>query len=217
MREATIHIPHGEFDGHGIGTFLSRCRDAGLRNLTELACDGEGCLLVVTLEAPLPVSVLSNLSELEWWETLSSGNGQVRYLFKVKIPDQSGYYGSEGEFAVSNNEIRVEETGINVSIVGTQSALTRSIEQYHNIGVDVVLERITNYNGPHTSLDALTDRQRDILETAFELGYFEVPREASAADVATEFDLDQSTVTEHLRRAERNLLSELLSTPRQSL
>ncbi len=212
MREATIHIPHGEFDDHGFGTFLSRCRDVGLRNLTELACNGEGCLLVVTLESSLPVSVWSNLSELEWWETLSSGDGRVVYLCKVRTPEQSGTYVADDEFAVSNSDIQVDDTGVGVSIVGTRSALTRSIEQYDDLGVDVVLERITDYGGPGSSLDAITDRQRDILLTAFELGYFEVPREASAADVAAEFDLDQSTVTEHLRRAERNLLAELLPT-----
>lgn len=215
MREATIHIPRGEFDDHGIGTFLARCRDAGLRNLTELACGGEGCLLVVTLESSLPVSMWSNLSELEWWETLSSGDGWVVYLCKVKVPEQSDAYVADEEFTVSNSDIRVDETGVDVLIVGTRSALTRSIEQYHDIGVDVVLERITEYGGPRTPLDAITDRQRDVLVTAFEMGYFEVPREASAADVAAEFDLDQSTVTEHLRRAERNLLSELLAAPRQ--
>lgn len=210
MREATIHIPHGAFDDNGFGTFLSRCRDAGLQNVTELACGGEECLLVVTLEAPLPESVLSNLPELAWWETISSADGRVIYLCKVTPPDQAGYTETDGEFAVSNREIRVDETGFDVSIVGTQSGVTESIEQYHHIGVDVVLERITDYGGPRSALEALTDRQRDVLVTAVELGYFEVPREASAADVAAEFDLDQSTVTEHLRRAERNLLAEQL-------
>lgn len=210
MHEATIHIPHGEFGDHGIGTFLTRCRDAGLQKLTELACHGGGCLLVVTLEAPLPVSDLSNLPTLEWWELLSSGNDRVVYLCKVRIPEQSGTNGTDEAFAVSSRDIRVDETGVDVSIMGTRSALRKSIEQYDDIGVDVILERITNYTGPDSTLDAITERQRDVLATAFELGYFEVPREASAMDVAAEFDLDQSTVTEHLRRAERNLLSELL-------
>ena len=43
------------------------------------------------------------------------------------------------------------------------------------------------------------------------MGYYEVPREASTADIAAEIDVDPSTVTEHLQRAERNLLSHHLS------
>jgi hypothetical protein len=58
---------------------------------------------------------------------------------------------------------------------------------------------------------ALTDRQREVLQTAHELGYFEHPRVASSADVAEELDIATSTFTEHLAAAQRNLLDELLS------
>ena len=54
--------------------------------------------------------------------------------------------------------------------------------------------------------EELTDRQREVVETASEAGYYEV-REASTAAVAEELGLDPSTVPEHLQRAERNLLT----------
>jgi len=46
-----------------------------------------------------------------------------------------------------------------------------------------------------------------VIETAYDQGYFEVPREASTADVADELGLDTSTVTEQPQRAGRNLIS----------
>jgi predicted DNA binding protein len=49
-----------------------------------------------------------------------------------------------------------------------------------------------------------------VLRTAHRLGYFAVPREASTAEVAAALGLDDSTVAEHLQRAERNLLDRLL-------
>ena len=42
------------------------------------------------------------------------------------------------------------------------------------------------------------------------MGYYEVPKAVSASDVATELKLDPSTVNEHLQRAERNLLQQIL-------
>ena len=39
------------------------------------------------------------------------------------------------------------------------------------------------------------------------MGYYDVPRDATAKEVASEVGLDDSTVSEHLRRAERNLVS----------
>jgi hypothetical protein len=51
----------------------------------------------------------------------------------------------------------------------------------------------------------LTDDQLVVLETAYELGYFEVPREAAASDIADALGIADSTVSERLRVAQRNL------------
>ena len=58
-------------------------------------------------------------------------------------------------------------------------------------------------------MDALTDRQREVLEVAYGLGYYDVPRMSSTAEIATELGVDDSTVAEHLQRPEHNLLESL--------
>lgn len=209
MREATIHIPESEYERLGIGPFVERCLDAGLRNLTELACRGTGCLLVVTLDSELPAGALDDVDGISWWEQLSAGDDPV-YLCKVTPGARANPAAPVHELAVSNSDITVEDAGLDVSIVGTQTSLARSVEAYREAGVDVLLKRMADYGGPRSALDGVTDRQREILETAYDRGYFDVPRRASADEVAAELSLDPSTVTEHLRRAERNLLSELL-------
>jgi predicted DNA binding protein len=52
----------------------------------------------------------------------------------------------------------------------------------------------------------LTDKQLEILELAYNHGYFEIPRETSETKLADELDIAQSTVSERLRTAERELL-----------
>lgn len=51
-----------------------------------------------------------------------------------------------------------------------------------------------------------TDRQRDALETALRLGYFEVPRECTLSEVADALDVDESTASGILRRGEARVL-----------
>ncbi len=53
----------------------------------------------------------------------------------------------------------------------------------------------------------LTDRQREVLETAFEVGYYDWPREATGEDVAAELGISSATFAEHIRAAEHNLLT----------
>jgi len=55
----------------------------------------------------------------------------------------------------------------------------------------------------------LTDRQREVLETAHEMGYFEHPKGANAGEVAAALDLHPSTVTEHLAAAQGKLLASI--------
>jgi len=59
----------------------------------------------------------------------------------------------------------------------------------------------------------LTDRQRELLETAVRNGYFEVPRECTLADLAGALDIDKSTASTVLRRGEARLVKSFLSGP----
>ena len=57
----------------------------------------------------------------------------------------------------------------------------------------------------------LTDRQREVLRTAYRMGYFERPRDANAGAVADALDIAPSTFAEHLATAQRKLLEETLA------
>ncbi|ELZ34159.1 DNA binding protein [Halorubrum distributum JCM 9100] len=57
----------------------------------------------------------------------------------------------------------------------------------------------------------LTDRQCEVLRTAYRMGYFERPRDANASAVADALDIAPSTFAEHLATAQRKLLEETLA------
>lgn len=57
---------------------------------------------------------------------------------------------------------------------------------------------------------SLTDRQLEVLQLAYDRGYFERPRQTNATELANELGISQSTVTEHLIVAQRKLLGDLL-------
>ncbi|MFB1063766.1 helix-turn-helix domain-containing protein [Natrinema sp. H-ect4] len=62
--------------------------------------------------------------------------------------------------------------------------------------------------------DELTTRQREILETAHEMGYFDYPKGANATDVAEELGVARSTFTEHLAAAQTKLMDAILEADR---
>lgn len=56
----------------------------------------------------------------------------------------------------------------------------------------------------------LTARQREVLETAHRMGYFERPKGANAGDVADALDISRSTFAEHLSAAQTKLFDAIL-------
>lgn len=58
-------------------------------------------------------------------------------------------------------------------------------------------------------LERLTERQQDVLQTAYYAGFFDQPRENDARDIAEMLDVSQPTVSRHIRAGEKKLFSAL--------
>jgi DNA-binding CsgD family transcriptional regulator len=58
--------------------------------------------------------------------------------------------------------------------------------------------------------EQLTDRQRAVIQTAYQAGYFEWPRGSTAEDLAESMDISSPTLHNHLRRAQQKILDEIL-------
>jgi DNA-binding CsgD family transcriptional regulator len=60
-------------------------------------------------------------------------------------------------------------------------------------------------------LSKLTPRQRQMLLTAYALGYYDVPRRISSDELSRHLKVDKSTIVEHLRKAERKLIGSIIA------
>jgi DNA-binding CsgD family transcriptional regulator len=205
MREATVRIPDSSLAAVGLDGLVSTLREAGLRRVTELACGGDaGLLLVRTAE---PAEGLGDLASIDRIQRLDGGNdGDVRYLLAAA----AGGLAATTRHRPVACDPSVAPDGLTLSLVGPQRTLAGRLAAYEAAGMEAELRRTVPYGGSGGPLAALTPRQREVLRTAHRLGYFAVPREASTAEVAAALGLDDSTVAEHLQRAERNLLDRLL-------
>ena len=84
-------------------------------------------------------------------------------------------------------------------------------------GVELSLSQVGSpsaWPSPDFSQMTLPYEQRQAIETAVECGYYETPREATLADVASELELPKSTLRYRLRRAEQWLTNSAFSDDR---
>ncbi|MXV61007.1 bacterio-opsin activator [Natronorubrum sp. JWXQ-INN-674] len=98
-----------------------------------------------------------------------------------------------------------------VSLVVTSEDFRRIREEVPNeLSVDV----ISVGSVPQVSRSRLTATQRETIRTAWELGYYEIPREATLQDLAERLDASVSTVSDLLRRGQASLVAAELGVAR---
>lgn len=95
------------------------------------------------------------------------------------------------------------------TIIGTETAIQDAVDGVPN-DVDVLVEAVgTGPVAPNNVAEGLSPKQRRAVEVAVRVGYYEVPRQATTEDVADELGCATATASEHLRKAEANILSTL--------
>jgi hypothetical protein len=211
MREATVRVPDAALDDAGLRAVVERCREAGLRSLRELSCHGGGALVAVEVERPIPPAAFEEMAAVQWVERLDA-EAPV-YLLDIDAPGLPEAMAPCSGDGLSNRSTDVTADGVEMTVVGNQDVLAERLAAFDDAGLGLDIRRLGDYDGPSTPLDALTARQREVLAAAWDAGYYDVPRTATVEAVAETLGVDPSTATEHIQRAERNLLAELLDSP----
>ncbi|RQG86903.1 helix-turn-helix domain-containing protein [Natrarchaeobius halalkaliphilus] len=97
---------------------------------------------------------------------------------------------------------------VRFGLVGESEDIQSALEAVPD-GIETTVERVGEYRGGDRALETVTERQREALRIARELGYFAVPREASVEEVAAELDCAPGTAAEHLRKAQQRVMGRL--------
>lgn len=79
-------------------------------------------------------------------------------------------------------------------------------------GESFSLCRLTESTAATDRRDALSERQREALLTAYEMGYFEIPRATTLGAVADELGISVPAASERLRRAQTGLVESALES-----
>lgn len=109
-------------------------------------------------------------------------------------------------------QIEVQPSGWRqIGWFATREAFTM-FSSFWQDNADFKLQRLTQDGEPEPPGDGLTDDQHEALRTAYELGYFDIPRQASLEAVAGELEISASAASERLRRAQTELIETTVAT-----
>ncbi len=110
------------------------------------------------------------------------------------------------------SDIRAREGALYVSFHQTDLEAVREVVGNLKEAFDGVRVRQLRHSDDRVESDPvlvdrarLTERQRDVLRTAYEMGYFSYPKGANAGEVASALDISPSTFSEHLAAAQTKI------------
>lgn len=210
MREAIVTLSDPELEAIGFDGLVSLLREAGLRDVELLEDRGYTCLPQVEVEEQLNTEKLADFECVDRWELVAEKDDTYLYLLELTASGLPESTTDDHDALVGNCETTVTDRGVLVSLVGSQEAIRDMLRNYEAAGATPDLCKLSEYEGGQSVLDALTERQREVIEMAYEMGFYEIPRRVSTEDIAEKLDIDAATVSEHLQRAERNLLTQQL-------
>lgn len=97
------------------------------------------------------------------------------------------------------------------SLFGDSAEVQAAIDSIPDV-IEIDVHEVSGMaDTPEVTGAMLTARQREAVEAALSLGYYDIPRESSYEDVATAIDCAPSTAAEHLRKAEGKLVQSAFS------
>ncbi|AHG02017.1 hypothetical protein HALLA_01575 (plasmid) [Halostagnicola larsenii XH-48] len=107
-----------------------------------------------------------------------------------------------------------QDGGLRATYIGTEAAFDDALSDQPE-GVRFEVERTGSYTpGPRHVVSRLTQRQREVLQAAVDLGYYREPRGATHDEIAAATGVSETTVGEHLRKIEATVFSSLhVGTP----
>ncbi|WP_436925839.1 helix-turn-helix domain-containing protein [Halosimplex amylolyticum] len=94
---------------------------------------------------------------------------------------------------------------------GDREKLGQFHAHFKNSG-EVALHQLFSPMEPHSGTFGLTAKQRDALLAAYEAGYYDTPRGATATELAAAFDISQQAFSQRLDRGVSRLVENALLT-----
>ncbi len=205
MPEAKLRLTIPE--GIWIGDVSRRYPETRIRVLAAIPDEltGVGLAEVNGPAVAEVVAAMAEEEELTDLETLQHRDGEALVQFETTnplllFPARGSGIPLQMPFDIRDGEANWEVTAPNERL----SALGEQLEEF---GIQFTVD----YVHQHTASEQLlTDRQREIVETAVEEGYYDTPRGCSLTDLAGTVGIAKSSCSDTLHRAEEAIVKEFV-------
>ncbi|SIR06319.1 hypothetical protein SAMN05421858_1291 [Haladaptatus litoreus] len=197
LRKTLEHVPDAEFD---IVRVAAHDNDRVLPYLWATADDFDKLDEALRDDPSVEeVTLLEDLGDerlyrMNWVE-------QIRVVIHILVEEEATILNLRGK----ENRWRLR------TLFPNRDALSATYDFCEETGLTLDLRNIYEMSDQRHGLFGLTEEQHETLMMALESGYYDVPRDATADDLAGDLHISHQAVSERLRRGHRSLVKNALA------
>lgn len=190
-------------DGIWIGDVSRAHPDTRVRVLAAIPDEltGVGLAEVSGPDVPAVLAAMDEEEDLTDVELLQRGESEA--LVQFETTDPLLLFPARGSGVPLQMPFDIRDGEATWEVTAPHERLSALGDQLEEFGITFAVE----YVHEHTASEQLlTDRQRELVETAVELGYYDTPRTCSLTELAEALDIAKSTCSSTLHRAEERIV-----------
>jgi len=215
MKRLVFEVPYERFWARFFGRHSDRVKV--VEAMKCFKCDSEGFALVcrVKLLGGIAPADLVQAGPIQSIETLyEDKDGSLVVFISGRYPESETRAGRAAESKVFLAEPPefIDVNRMKCTLVGDEKELQAYLRDAERRNLALKILSLTPL-GPkaESPMSALTAKQRQVLVTAYGLGYYDVPRRISSDEMARLLKIDKSTMAEHLRKAEKRMIKSVIA------
>jgi predicted DNA binding protein len=216
MRQVTIEIELGEAASAERAPIFEHIESYEV--LEVLKMDFENALFVDLIECVtregVSIEDLTDIGNMEVLSVIRSEGDRHTLLVKGREEGEmaENYWMLDLDLIYTTPSFQSQDRVV-LSFIGEQTNLLRFVEMFKDAGFGKITEMTFKRAAYQRKdlLSVLTERQREVMVTAYRHGYYDLPKGIGSKRLAERVGLSKATTLEHLRKAERRLLVEVMA------
>ena len=166
--------------------------------------DGEEFRLLVETNA-LGVDLLSRtletIADVTDFDVRHAGDHRILFEVATTTPEPHGAMTDSG--IVPSFPFDLEDGWLVGDLVASQNQLSAFRDELDSAGIEYLITKVA---ATPEEPSLLTDRQREVVDTALAHGYYDSPRDCTLTTIAEHLDVNKSAVSRVLHRAEGKII-----------
>lgn len=165
-----------------------------------------GIVEVRTSDSEILVSYLREVSEINSFEVLHEDDQVILFQFMSQMTESYSVLLASG--IVPQYPVSLQNGWYSAELTASQERLSEYLDELSTVGIPYKIVSVTHSYDPN---EVLTDRQWQAITEAVERGYYENSRHCTLVELADTFDINKSSMSKLLQRAEIRIVKEFVA------